>query len=43
MLNQIYRVSFIGHRVVEHYQIVEEQLERIVRDPPAHIPRCPYG
>ena len=32
MLNQIYRVSFIGHRVVEHYQIVEEQLERIVRD-----------
>lgn len=32
MLNQIYRVSFIGHRVVEHYQNVEKQLEKIVRD-----------
>ena len=32
MLNQIYRVSFIGHRVVEHYQNVEKQLEKTVRD-----------
>ena len=30
MLGDIYRVSFIGHREVEHFREVEEQLERIV-------------
>ena len=30
MLGDIYRVSFIGHREVENFREVEEQLERIV-------------
>lgn len=30
MLGDIYRVSFIGHREVEHFREVEEQLERII-------------
>ena len=30
MLGDIYRASFIGHREVEHFREVEEQLERIV-------------
>ena len=32
MLDNIYRVSFIGHRQVEHYREVEEQLTEIVKD-----------
>lgn len=29
---EIYRVSFIGHREVENFQLIEEQIEEIVRD-----------
>ena len=32
MLDYIYRVSFIGHRQVEHFRDVEEQLTKIVKD-----------
>ncbi|MBE6529623.1 MAG: hypothetical protein E7680_03350 [Ruminococcaceae bacterium] len=32
MLDYIYRVSFIGHRQVEHFREVEEQLTEIVKD-----------
>ena len=31
MLDYIYRVSFIGHRQVEHFREVEEQLTKIVK------------
>ena len=32
MLNQIYRVSFIGHRNIERFQIVENKVEAVVKD-----------
>lgn len=32
MLDYIYRVSFIGHRQVEHFREVEEQLTKIVKE-----------
>lgn len=32
MLDHIFRVSFIGHRVVEDYKIIEEKVEMIVTD-----------
>lgn len=32
MLNQIYRVSFIGHRAIEHVRIVEKKIEAIVKE-----------
>lgn len=32
MLNQIYRVSFIGHRAIEHVRIVEIKIEAIVKE-----------
>lgn len=32
MLDYIYRVSFIGHRQVEHFRETEEQLTKIVKD-----------
>ena len=31
-MDYIYRVSFIGHRQVEHFRDVEEQLTKIVKD-----------
>lgn len=32
MLDYIYRVSFIGHRQVEHFREIEEQLTKIVKE-----------
>ena len=30
MLGEIYKVSFIGHRIVDDFYFVEEQLDRII-------------
>ncbi len=32
MLEEIYRVSFIGHRRIDRFRFVEEQLDRIISD-----------
>ncbi len=32
MLGEIYRVSFIGHRQIDRFRFVEEQLDRIISD-----------
>ena len=32
MIGEIYRVSFIGHRLIDRFRFVEEQLDRIVSD-----------
>ena len=32
MLGEIYRVSFIGHRQIDRFRFVEEQLDRIIGD-----------
>ena len=32
MIGEIYRVSFIGHRRIDRFRFVEEQLDRIVGD-----------
>lgn len=32
MLEEIYRVSFIGHRQIDRFRFVEEQLDRIISD-----------
>ena len=32
MIGEIYRVSFIGHRRIDRFRFVEEQLDRIIGD-----------
>lgn len=32
MIEEIYRVSFIGHRQIDRFRFVEEQLEKIISD-----------
>ena len=32
MMGEIYRVSFIGHRQIDRFRFVEEQLDRIISD-----------
>ena len=32
MIEEIYRVSFIGHRQIDRFRFVEEQLDRIISD-----------
>jgi len=36
MLGEIYRVSFIGHRQIDRFRFVEEQLDRIISDLMSH-------